>query len=253
MNDRLTTKEYWRQIWKGASLPVIENPEYDVQKIFDNTLPKSDKISLIEIGCAPGAWMAYFNKYFGYSVAGIEYVDDAAALTKRNMQIQGIRADVFNLDFFEADLDADSYDVVFSAGFIEHFEDLIGAVNKITILAKQYVVTVVPNLYGLNGFISKVIRPKVFYSHKRIDKNLLRHLHEESGLYTLFCDYVGGLQFIMPAAHTAFSDKNKRFAKTINMPFKIFNLISKTFSKYANVCPKTKFLSMSLMYIGEKT
>lgn len=44
--------------------------------------------------------MAYFNKNFGYSVSGIEYVEDAAATTKRNMEIQGIHADVLNLDFF---------------------------------------------------------------------------------------------------------------------------------------------------------
>lgn len=196
--------------------------------------------------------MAYFNKYFGYSVSGIEYVEDAVATTQHNMEIQGIHADVLNLDFLEAEITAASYDVVFSGGFIEHFEDLSGTISKISILAKQYVVTLVPNLYGVNGFISKVIRPKVFYSHKRIDENLLRRLHEESGLNTLFCDYAGGLQFIMPAAKTDFFDKNKRFAKIINLPFRVFNHISRTFSKYANVYPRTKFLSNSLMYIGEK-
>ncbi|MBA7541112.1 hypothetical protein ES705_33419 [subsurface metagenome] len=56
----------------------------------------------------------------------------------------------------------------------------------------------------MNGFISKVIRSKVFYAHKRIDINLVRRLHEESGLNTLFCDYVNGLQFIMPVEKTVF-------------------------------------------------
>jgi len=212
MVTELTTKEYWRRFWEGISLPVIEKPKGDIHKILCNILPKSNKVSFIEIGCAPGGWMAYFNKYFGYSVSGIEYVEDAVATTQHNMEIQGIHADVLNLDFLEAEITAASYDVVFSGGSIEHFEDLSGTISKISILAKQYVVTIVPNLYGVNGFISKVIRPKVFYSHKRIDKNLLRRLHEESGLNTLFCDYAGGLQFIMPAAKTDFFDKNKRFA-----------------------------------------
>lgn len=252
MNDKLMSKEYWRRNWEGVSLPVIARPVYDVHRILNNILPKSNKMSFIEIGCAPGKFMAYFNKQFGYSVAGIEYVEDATVATRQNMAIQGIDAQVFNLDFFEAEFSARSYDLAFSSGFIEHFKDLKGVVNKISFLAKQYVVTIVPNCYGVNGFISKIIRPKVFYGHKRIDRNLLRELHEYSGLETLYCNYVGGFQFIMPAAKTVFFDKNKLLTKTINAPFRIFNLMSRTFSKYTNLYPRTKFLVQSLLYIGKK-
>jgi len=254
MNDGLLPKEYWRQYWQGISLPTIAKPMsmYDIHRTLDNILPKSSKMSFIEIGCAPGRNMAYFNKYFSYSVAGIEYVEEAAAATRQNMEMQGIHAQILNLDFFQAAFSPASYDVVFSCGFIEHFEDLRGAVNKISFLAKQYVVTIIPNCYGVNGLISRTIRPKVFYGHKRIDKKHLRHLHEESRLNTLYCDYVGGFQFIMPATKTAFFDKNKRLAKTINVPFMIFNVMSRTFSRYTNLFPRTKFLARSLMYIGEK-
>ncbi len=81
MDDRLTTKKYWSQFWHGISLPIITRPSPDIQKVLDNILPKSKDISLVEIGCAPGGMMAYFYRHFGYSVAGIEYVDDAVALT----------------------------------------------------------------------------------------------------------------------------------------------------------------------------
>jgi len=251
MDNRLTTKEYWSQIWKGKRLPVIADPEYDVHKTLNEILPKSNKVSLIEIGCAIGGWMAYFNKNFAYKVTGIEYVEHAAVTTRQNMALQGIDAEILNQDLFTAEIAAASYDVVFSAGFIEHFEDLEGTVNKISTLAKQYVVTMVPNTFGLNGFVSKMIRPKVFYSHKQIDKNLLRSLHERAGLNTLFCDYVGGLQFIMPAKKTFFFNKHAYVAKIINLPFWTFNQISRAFNKYAGLCPRTRFLSEKLMYIGK--
>jgi SAM-dependent methyltransferase len=209
-------------------------------------------MSLIEIGCAPGGWMAYFNKNFGYSVSGIEYVEEGAIATQHNMEIQAIQANILNLDFFETHISSCSYDVVFSAGFIEHFEDLDAVVKKVSIVAKQYVVTIIPNLYGMNGAISRIIRPTVFYGHKRITKKMLRCPHEEAGLDTLFCNYTCGLQFIRPAGYNAFFDKHRVFANTINVPFGIFNLISKTFSKCVNVYPRTRILSNTLMYIGKK-
>lgn len=252
MNDRLMSKEYWRRNWQGVALPLIARPVYDVRRTLNKLLPKSGEMSFIEIGCAPGKFMAYFNKRFGYHVAGIEYVEDAAAATRVNMEMQGIGAQVFNMDFFEADFTAESYDVVFSNGFIEHFEEVSGVVNKISSLSKQYVVTMIPNCYGVNGFISKTIRPKVFYGHKRIDTSSLQRLHEKAGLHTLFCEYVGGLQLIMPAAKTTFFDNNKRLAKTVNMPFRIFNLASRTFSKYTNLYPRTKFMVRTLLYVGKK-
>jgi len=209
-------------------------------------------MSLIEIGCAPGKWMAYFHKSFGYSVAGIEYVDSAATATKQNMELQGIDAKVLSVDFFEAEIPPASYDVVFSGGFIEHFHDLDNTVGRISKLAKQYVVTLVPNLYGINGFISKKIRPTVFYAHKRIDATLLRSLHERSELCTLFCDYVGGLQFITVAAGLPFFDRNKTLAETIDLPFRAFNGISRILSKSLGLYPRTRLLATSVLYIGQR-
>ncbi len=252
MANKLTTQEYWKRSWVGIKLPNIARPKHDVYSILENNLPKSDKMSLIEIGCASGRWMAFFNKQFGYSVTGIEYVEELVAITKQNMEMQGIRSEVLNLDFFEAELTAASYDVVFSGGFIEHFEDLDTVVSRINMIAKRYVVTSIPNIYGLNGFAHKVIRPKVYYSHKRIDKYLLRSLHEKCGLNTLFCDYVGGLQLPM-LSHSAYFKGKKRFIRHINLPFRFLNLISRTISRYMHVYPRMRFMSTHLMYIGEKS
>ena len=253
MDNNLTSKEYWGRVWEGKRLPVTANPEFDVRKTLDSVLPKSGKISFIEIGCAIGGWMAYFHKEFGYKVSGIEYVEQAAVMTRKNLELQGVDSEILNEDFFKAEMAAASYDVVFSAGFIEHFDNLEGTVNRMSALAKQYVVTIVPNTYGLNGFLSRTIRPDVFYGHKQIDRALLRELHERTGLKTLFCDYAGGLQFIMPAKKTVFFNKHPYFAGAVNLPFWIFDRISGAFNRYACLCPRTKFLSEKLMYIGEKT
>lgn len=253
MSNPLTTKEYWDPIWKGTSLPIIASPGNDIGKKLEDILPKSDKISFLEVGCSPGGWMAYFSERFAYSVNGIEYIKEAADIAKQNLELQKIQATVLNLDFLEAEIPPASYDVVFSGGFIEHFEDLKWVVGKICLLAKQYVITLVPNLYGLNGFIGKVTTPKVFSVHKRIDVNLLRRLHEDAGLDTVFCNYVCGIELIMPADTTrGFFSKNRELAYVINLPFRILNYISRKFSIYSNIYPRTKYLSSTLMYIGAR-
>src|SRR3989339_1052957 len=119
VQKRLTTKEYWGHIWGKKSLPSIASPPHDMKKMLEKLLPKSKEISLIEIGCAIGGWMAYFNKNFGYSVTGIEYVEHAADTTRENLKLQNIAAEIITEDFFEVELTPAGYDVVFSAGFIE--------------------------------------------------------------------------------------------------------------------------------------
>ncbi len=56
----------------NITLPQIAIPPYDVQMILNDKLPKSDKIEFIEIGCAPGSWMAYFINKFNLHWTEIE-------------------------------------------------------------------------------------------------------------------------------------------------------------------------------------
>lgn len=252
MLNKLTTKKYWKQVWKGASLPITEKPGLDIQRILHRKLPKSDRISLVEIGCAPGKWMAYFHQQFDYLVSGIEYEEEAAALTEINMKMQGIPAEVLEADFFDFEIMSNKYDIVFSSGFVEHFDDLRCSVGKICSLAKRYVVTIVPNCYGVNGWISKTVRPRVFNGHMQIDKHMLRRVHEDCGLKTLFCDYTNGLQFIKPAAYNEFFAKHKLIALAINIPFGCFNFVSKIVGDSLHWYPRTKLLSNTIMYLGVK-
>ncbi len=251
MQNALTTQEKWEAIWADIKLPIIARPGVDIQKILESLLPRNSERTFIEIGCAPGGWMAYFSKHFGYRVSGLEYVPAAGEITKRNMLLLAIDANVLTQDFFIYDLELAKYDVVFSAGFIEHFRDAAPVIERISMLTQRYVVTIVPNVFGVNGFISKKIRPRVYEEHTPIDVTMLNRLHTNAGLKTLFCDYVGGIQFIMPGAHNDFFNKHKLCAKTVNLPFRFFNLLSDRMQSFIYM-PRTKLFSRSLLYIGIK-
>ncbi|MCK5175420.1 MAG: class I SAM-dependent methyltransferase [Planctomycetes bacterium] len=252
MTDRLTTREYWDNFWSELPLPATARPAPDIQRVLEKFLPKSREVSFLEIGCAPGRFMAYFNNTFGFDVSGIEYVEKAAEATRRNMELQGIEAQVLTEDFFNLEISPGSYDIVFSGGFIEHFEDTDGVISRISGMARKYVVTIVPNMFGINGLISRKIRPDVFYGHKQIGLKLLRNAHEKCGLETLFCDYGGGMLFFLPAALNTFFEDKQWLARIVNLPFRAFNITSRAFSKYSGFCPRPRFLSTHLMYIGRQ-
>jgi SAM-dependent methyltransferase len=249
MSDRLTTKGNWEDIWRDTRLPAINNPIYDIANKLKMYLPKNPDNSFIEIGCAPGRWMGYFNKKFGYRVSGIEYAENAAEITKQNMKMQNIDAEVIVQDFLTFDCSRHSYNIVFSAGFVEHFQDTAPVVEKICSLSNKYVITLIPNCLGLNGFISKTIRPEVYAQHKVIDVPALESFHKNCGLKTLFCNYVGGARLIMPCKGV-FSNRHYHCAKAINLPVRIFNRLSSELSNRFKFVPRTMFFSESLMYIG---
>jgi hypothetical protein len=251
-DNKLTTKNKWESVWAGIQLPIVQKPSVDIQHQFKTYLPDSGNCSLIEIGCAPGGWMAYFNKHFGYDVSGVEYAEVAAAATKRNLEMLSIDSSVMIQDFLSDDCKLEKHDVVFSGGFIEHFKDVIPVIEKICNLSNNLVVTIVPNCYGLNGFISKAIRPAVYAEHNPIDVHFLRTMHENCGVKTLFCDHVGGAHIIMPATGRDFFKAHKNISRVLNGPARVANIASQALSKATGYTPRSQLLSETLLYIGEK-
>jgi len=251
-NNALTTKAKWEAIWAGVKLPFVNEPGDDMKEQLETYLPHNGLYSFIEIGCAPGGWMAYFNKHFGYRVAGLEYAEAAAKATQLNMKLLAIDAEVFVQDFFSIDCTKSKYDIVFSAGFIEHFRDPLPVMDRIVALSQRYVVTIVPNLFGVNGCIGKTIQSKVYAEHIQIDVSALSGLHVSCGLKTLFCDYAGGARLIAPGAHNEFFNKHRYCARIVNTPAGVFNRLSTYVGAFLHYIPRSRLLSDSLLYIGLK-
>jgi hypothetical protein len=140
---------------------------------------------------------------------------------------------------------------VFSSGFIEHFPDVPSVVERICALARGYVVTIVPNVEGINGLISKTLRPEVYREHVRIDRTALNAFHTHCGLQTLFCDYVGGAALIMPASQNGFFRRHRHCARAVNAPARALNALSAGLSRMLACTPRSRLVCSALMYIGE--
>ena len=251
-DERLTTPAYWAEVWQGVKLPDIRIPEADKDWALKKCLPPGANHRLLEIGCAPGGWMSYFHNEFGYAVDGIEYVPDAAELTRANMKLQNIEAEVWCDDFFSIDTSKFNYDVVYSGGFIEHFDDYPSVCGRLAEVGR-IVVTMIPNLYGVNGFISRMVRPHVYEKHVPINLEQLRKAHESIGLQTKFCNYVGGMQFYRIAERNRLFVNRPGLAKYCDFPIKGFNRLSRLANRRIAFRPKARWCCPSLLYIGERS
>ncbi len=172
---------YWEDVWESIRIPVAVKADeiHEIHHVLSNILPKTE-LSLIEIGCAPGGWLAYYHNHYKYSVNGIEYAPKAHKITVENLQSQNIPAEIIAGDFFE--FEHEPYDIVHSVGFIEHWENAVSVVQRIVDLCAPnggYVVTMIPSMEGINWWISKTFRPHVAAGHYRMNKAELVKHHEQ--------------------------------------------------------------------------
>ena len=177
MNEELTSKKYWSKYWKAK--PKIENivgKDFLFHDVINKYVPKKEKINFLEIGGYPGQWAIFFAKHMSANSTLLDrYIDREVilSLSKANSvkHINIIEGDVFDLNIDK------KFDVVMSAGFIEHFSDVTTVVDKhIDYLAPNGIlILTVPNLLGLNGLIQKIVDKETYNTHfleTMNDKNL---------------------------------------------------------------------------------
>jgi SAM-dependent methyltransferase len=201
MNEQLTEKQYWDKGWERTRLPTILEPttnrqiEKEFIRIFEKFLPKAD-LSAVEIGGAPGQFVAYLNKYHNYQASIIEYSTTGCEKTKENFDILGLNVNIYNRDFFSDLSDIPRFDVVLSMGFIEHFQDLNDVLRRhIELLRKGGILILgVPNYAGIGKAVLKRTAPEMLARHNLQAMNLQnwRLLEDTYGLKAIFKGYIGG-------------------------------------------------------------
>ena len=250
----LTTVNRWEDHWRNLTIPQIHRHHFhELHRIFERLLPRQK--SFIEIGCAPGSWMAYFAKQFNYSVSGIEYAPDAAEFTVRNMEYLKIPAKIF-VDDFLSFKPKHQYDVVFSAGFIEHFDEPLSIISRIVNIANPnqgIIITTIPNSPSINSWIMKTFMPKAAAEHFPISLGELIVFHESLNLETLYANYFGCLKILQPIAGNDFALRHKCLAKFFNFPFRCWNKAVDTATRVFKVYPKIGVVSPAILYIGRRT
>jgi SAM-dependent methyltransferase len=138
---------------------------YALHQVFEKQLEASPGRKMLELGCAPGAWLHYFSCYFKYNAFGIEISHAGCQRTVQNLQYLQAIARIVCGDIASIPLKPGSFDLVFSSGLIEHFENPAGILQLHFDLINDNgtVCVIVPNYSYLNKlYVTAVLRATTF-------------------------------------------------------------------------------------------
>lgn len=202
----LTEKQYWENFWDNVKIPHKVDLKFsndaNIASILNKFLINDINKQAFEVGCAPGKWLVYLADKFSYQVDGCEYIEAASKVTRKNLDVCGIKKyNIYTGDFFKLQMNK-QYDVVLSLGFIEHFEDVDNACRKHADLLKKDGILIfgVPKITGLNYYIAqqvdKSIEDKLIPNHNLKIMNLeyFENLDKIIGCKKLFVNTIGGFE-----------------------------------------------------------
>jgi SAM-dependent methyltransferase/uncharacterized protein YbaR (Trm112 family) len=170
-----------------------ENAAFDKQ--FEKVLP-GPGASILEVGCGAAQWMVHFAKKFRLNVWGLDNSLRACQVGVRNLQLSGITGHIVCADLFEPPFRPGSFDVVYSGGVIEHFDDYTAPLHSIARLVAPggLLITEVPNIAGWVGLVKRAFEPEVYSYHVPIPARSLLHAYEDLGLASISVTPAAGLR-----------------------------------------------------------
>lgn len=197
-------KAYWDRAWAGQKLATPVNPRvrglrYHVLRSFHGEFARAlggmDTAGsrLLEIGCAGSAWLPYFAREYGFQISGLDYSEHGCAQEREILSRAGIPGDIVCADMFDPPPSmAGAFDVVVSLGVVEHFEDTAACLRACAHFLRPggRIITEVPNMHGLVGWVTKTTNRPVYDIHVPLDREALAQAHRDAGLRVLHADYI---------------------------------------------------------------
>ncbi len=116
----------------------------------------------------------------------------------RRAALEGVRIDVLHQDLFQPDATLlDQFDVIYSIGVVEHFQDLSRALEaKKRLLAPAGTMfTVIPNMAGILGTLTRRYNRHIYDLHVPHDLKSFVDGHVKAGLEVRSAGYICSTNF----------------------------------------------------------
>jgi 2-polyprenyl-3-methyl-5-hydroxy-6-metoxy-1,4-benzoquinol methylase len=229
--NNFTDKAHWEEYWKNYRYDKVPR-----KVVFDKFVPKlATGNTLIEIGGFPGVFSAYFYRQGIRDVTILDFYINTGIVRKfeeiNDLPEGSIQC--IDSDFF-AFTTGKRYDVVFSSGFIEHFEDTRDVIRRhVDLLSeKGQLLILIPNFRGLNGKIQQRFDRENLEAHnmKSMEIPYLEEIMQSFGLSEISVDYIGKpMVWLEPKPE----NQNKRkWVKILSYAIKLIPVKSKFLSPY---------------------
>lgn len=254
---RLTEKEYWDSYWRDFKLPVEHKKSSgnlyinEILDILGRHIPRGEELRVLEIGGAPGQYLAYIAREFDCRVTSMDYSSTGCEATRHNFELLELDAEVIEADLFGDEMSHFTpFDVVYSLGFVEHFDDMTNVVSRHLRFLKDDGVLIIgfPNFLGVNGWIMKRFDKQTLDRHnlKVMELSMWDNIERDLGLDPLFKGYIGGFEPNM------FRMKQKNL---INSTIRVLLKLCRIFTDRWRLLRKIngRFLSGYIMFVYRKS
>lgn len=202
MSGVLVSKNYWDDVYEQQDTRNFL-PFPDTNKIFDiiqKHIPKSLKgLKVLEIGSGRCDNLYHFHR-LGCKVYGIENSPNGFLLGSQFLKMNKINGTLIFGDVFDDKILKDykeSFDVVFSMGFIEHFENPREVIERHLLFLKRggYLVVGVPNMTGVNYWLQRFFNEEVLKGVKVFGFEVFQNFFYIRGLRKFFVGRLGVFRF----------------------------------------------------------
>lgn len=175
MAEHLTDAAYWDQHWATVTLPVAHTWENStgltrgilgvIEAVTKDRRPRQ----VLEVGGAPGGYLAYFAGRYSSEVHSLDYSATGCRATKENFRRLGYPVRVHQADLFAVGPQLPKFDLVYSLGLIEHFEDTQRVVRAHRDLLKPggLLILGVPHFVWVFWPLLQLLAPRITRGHNR--------------------------------------------------------------------------------------
>jgi SAM-dependent methyltransferase len=238
-HKNLASKEYWDAGYRDFKFFAMPK-NYPICKMIYKHFPATNNKAIFEIGIFPGRFIYHFGR-LGYEING---VDQTPFL---NEMINWFKGENFKTGYFDGGdllkMNTDKkYDVVFSSGFIEHFENFPEIIKIHADLTKQggMIYITAPNFAGsIQKFLHKTFDRESFDKHNLLAMDVKRweEILTQEGFEIIESGYFGGFDFWI-------SSQNKNIFKKI-----LGKILSKITLRFI---PNMRIYSPEIILIAKK-
>ena len=223
----------------------------EIHDLLNRFLPIDSSFKSLEIGSGSGSWMSYFHNQFQYNVSGIDILKSSIKLSQKNLNIQKIPYDKLICADILTYSSPIQYDLVYSFGTIEHFDDPVTILRKMDSLVKKggYLFIEVPHFNKINLFLSRIFQSKKSYIKYTSIHNL--YILNLNSFRTLFSWTFGNSYEVLNVDIIGILDislYNSKLFNKYSIPIQSFIYKNKSFFKKLNI----RSLYPSIVYIARK-
>jgi len=249
--QRLTDLAYWDENWWNRKRPqrltwLYRDMDYETVRLLAGKA-KHDRVRALEVGAGGSRILPYLARKFGFEIFGSDFSLAGCRLARANAALQGVPLRTVCEDLFQSSLAPESFDLVYSAGLVEHFDDTRAAVKEHFRLTKPggRLVIIVPNFQGAQGRIWKRLAHPLWKVHRVFGPEELAASFRAFGLSEVRTGYLGSF-FIhvgMGSEWTGVKRWPKWFQFSVYASIRLTNALISLLFRLSPLRPHTRTLS----------